>query len=42
MPHSDAQWLWFAFFGLGAIGGIFYLVRLALEVLRAVRKAQME
>jgi hypothetical protein len=40
MPHNDAQWLIFLLFGLGAIGGLAYLVSLGVEVTRAALLAR--
>lgn len=31
MPHTFAQWMWFAFFAVGAIGGWIFVIRAALK-----------
>jgi hypothetical protein len=37
MPHNEAQWLWFAFFGLGGIGGIAFLITLARDLISTIK-----
>lgn len=38
MPDSTAEWLWFLFFSVGAIGGILSLVDRLLNVIDMLRE----
>ena len=40
MPANSAQWTWFLFFALGALGGLTYLVNLVLDLIRTVQVAR--
>lgn len=40
MPTTDAQWLWFLFFAIGAMGGWLILGILAVEAWKSFKKAR--
>lgn len=40
MPANSAQWAWFLFFALGALGGLTYVVNLVMDLIRTIQIAK--
>ena len=40
MPSNDIQWLWFAFFALGSLGGLAFFVVMVRDLITTIRIAR--